>query len=179
MRLSQHRHNGPRSPRAWGGGKVCRDNRRGRIFHRRQSQGCGGQTIGVWQSPSEAPRACGSWGAVRRAGQRDEGGRVVSAPRRRLAEKRRLTRLARPSQMSQMSLATGGFHLGRVAEPLRRPHTASGHGSARQSGDSTGLLSDGTWVRALVPCSRSLCCSEVRTTCRTVRRWSEIPLGSF
>lgn len=86
MRLSQHHHNEPRSPRAWGGGKVCRDNRRGRVFHRRQSQDCGGQTISVWQSQSEAPCPWGSWGAVRRAGQRDEGGQcgvcTPKAPRR-------------------------------------------------------------------------------------------------
>jgi hypothetical protein len=38
LRLSQHHHNKQPSTWSWGGGKVCRDNRSGRIFYRRQSQ---------------------------------------------------------------------------------------------------------------------------------------------
>lgn len=76
LRLSQHHHNEQLSLWSWGGGKVCEDNRRGRIFYRRQSQdsavGRKWKTISGRQSQSESISPWGSWGAVRSTIQWDE-----------------------------------------------------------------------------------------------------------
>lgn len=76
LRLSQHHHNKRRSPWARGGGKVCRDNRRGSIFYRRQSRGSAvgrkWETI-VSGTANQRLRVLGSWGAVG-AVQRDGNG---------------------------------------------------------------------------------------------------------
>lgn len=118
LRLSQHHHNKRRSPWAWGGGKVCRDNRRGSIFYRRQSRGSAvgrkGETI-VSGRANQRPRVPGVLGSSEGRRKGWEWGVWCLHRPEHLAEKRRVTRWL-------------GVHRKRVAGSLPRSHTASGQG---------------------------------------------------
>lgn len=124
LRLSQHHHNKRRSPWAWGGGKVCRDNRRGRIFYRRQSRGSAvgrnRETIvsGRANGRLRVPGVLGSSEGHTKGWEWECG---VCTAQRHLAKKRRVA-------------CWLGVHRKRVAESLPRSHTASGRGEPGRVG---------------------------------------------